>query len=111
MYDIADGWAEPADGDRTVVLCMDEFGPLNLQRHPGKSGRRWAAGTKPAAVARHIEAQFQALRYFVLDGTDHESHHASPAWSAARALTSKITVVVFRLLGGDGLVGRPSRCG
>jgi hypothetical protein len=34
------GKAEPGDGDPDVVICMDEFGPLNLQPHPGK---QWAA--------------------------------------------------------------------
>ena len=40
LYDIADGKAEPGEGDPAVVFCMDEFGPLNLQPHPG---RQWAA--------------------------------------------------------------------
>jgi transposase len=39
LYDIADGKVEPATGDPTVVICVDEFGPLNLQPHPGK---QWA---------------------------------------------------------------------
>jgi transposase len=39
LYDIADGKAEPGDRDPTVVLCMDEFGPLNLLPRPGK---QWA---------------------------------------------------------------------
>lgn len=39
LYAIADGKAEPGDGDPTIVFCMDEFGPLNLQPHPGK---QWA---------------------------------------------------------------------
>jgi transposase len=39
LYAIADGTVEPGDGDPTVVFCMDEFGPLNLQPHPGK---QWA---------------------------------------------------------------------
>ena len=43
LYAIADGKKPPAEGDPTVVICMDEFGPLNLQPHPG---RHWA----PAAV-------------------------------------------------------------
>ena len=30
LYDIADGKAKPKKGDPTVVICMDEFGPLNL---------------------------------------------------------------------------------
>ena len=43
LYAIADGKTAPAPGDPTVVICMDEFGPLNLQPHPG---RQWA----PAAT-------------------------------------------------------------
>ena len=45
LYAIADGTAEAGPDDPTVVICMDEFGPLNLQPHPG---RQWA----PAAVGR-----------------------------------------------------------
>lgn len=48
LYAIADGRAEPADGDPSVVICMDEFGPLNLQPHPG---RQWAA-----VGGRHADA-------------------------------------------------------
>ncbi|MEX1037408.1 MAG: IS630 family transposase [Acidimicrobiia bacterium] len=44
LYDIADGKTEPGPGDPTVVICMDEFGPLNLLPRPG---RQWApAATK-----------------------------------------------------------------
>jgi transposase len=39
LYDIADGTVEPGKGDPTVVLSMDEFGPLNLLPRPGK---QWA---------------------------------------------------------------------
>jgi transposase len=39
LYDLADGTAQPNPGDPSVVICMDEFGPLNLQPHPG---RQWA---------------------------------------------------------------------
>jgi transposase len=39
LYDIADGKAQPGEGDPTVVICMDEFGPLNLLPRPG---RQWA---------------------------------------------------------------------
>jgi transposase len=39
LYDIADGKAKPKRGDPTVVICMDEFGPLNLLPRPGKA---WA---------------------------------------------------------------------
>ena len=43
LYDIADGKAKPKKSDPIVVICMDEFGPLNLLPRPGK---QWA----PAAV-------------------------------------------------------------
>ncbi len=175
LYAIADGLTEPAEGDPTVVICVDEFGPLNLQPHPGRQWAPVAAGkadspsprrrrrratykrpngvrhllaaydlstdklyghvkarkgrTEFVAFLRYvrtlyppevrlgivldnfsphlmakrdqrvrefveannvelafvpfyaswlnrIEAQFQALRYFALDGTDHESHEA-----------------------------------
>jgi len=39
LYEIADGKAKPKKGDPTVVICMDEFGPLNLLPRPGK---QWA---------------------------------------------------------------------
>ena len=39
LYGIAEGHRRPGPGDPTVVICLDEFGPLNLQPHPG---RQWA---------------------------------------------------------------------
>ncbi|MGW2524195.1 IS630 family transposase [Streptomyces sp. NPDC001617] len=36
---IADDEVIPEDGEPEVVFCLDEFGPLNLQPHPG---RQWA---------------------------------------------------------------------
>lgn len=39
LYDMADGKAARGEGDPTVVICMDEFGPLNLLPRPGK---QWA---------------------------------------------------------------------
>ena len=44
LYDIADGKAIAGPGDPTVVICVDEFGPLNLQPHPGKQWAPVAAG-------------------------------------------------------------------
>jgi transposase len=44
LYAIADGKAEPGPGDPTVVICMDEFGPLNPMPHPGKQWAPVAAG-------------------------------------------------------------------
>jgi transposase len=45
LYAIADGKAEPGPEDPPVVICVDEFGPLNLMPHPG---RQWA----PAAAGK-----------------------------------------------------------
>ncbi|MEV7734666.1 helix-turn-helix domain-containing protein [Streptomyces sp. NPDC088921] len=39
LYAIADGEVIPEDGEPEVIFCLDEFGPLNLQTHPG---RQWA---------------------------------------------------------------------
>jgi len=44
LYAIADGKADAGPGDPTVVFCMDEFGPLNLQPHPGKQWAPTVAG-------------------------------------------------------------------
>jgi transposase len=50
LYDIADGKEVPGEGDPTVVICMDEFGPLNLLPRPGK---QWA----PRAVKSESTSQ------------------------------------------------------
>lgn len=39
LYAIADGEIAPEPGEPEVIFCVDEFGPLNLQPHPG---RQWA---------------------------------------------------------------------
>ncbi|MDL4777636.1 hypothetical protein [Actinomadura xylanilytica] len=36
LYAIADGEVIPEPGEPTVVICLDEFGPLNLMPHPGR---------------------------------------------------------------------------
>ncbi|WP_344954061.1 hypothetical protein [Actinomadura miaoliensis] len=75
LYAIADGEVMPEEGEPEVVFCLDEFGPLNLQPHPGRQwaergGRHKDPGCNSSWLNR-IEAQFTALRYFTLDGTDH----------------------------------------
>src|SRR5829696_5630841 len=52
LYAIADGKAKPGKGDPTVIFCMDEFGPLNLQPHPGKQWAPIAAGNGDNAAPR-----------------------------------------------------------
>jgi transposase len=44
LYAIADGTVEAGEDDPTVIICVDEFGPLNLQPHPGKQWAPTAAG-------------------------------------------------------------------
>jgi transposase len=39
LYAIADGNEVPGEDDPSAVICFDEFGPLNLQPHPG---HQWA---------------------------------------------------------------------
>ena len=55
LYDIADGKAKPKRGDPDVVICMDEFGPLNLLPRPGK---QWA----PVAVQGEIGTKARRRR-------------------------------------------------
>ena len=52
LYDIADGTTRPGRDDPAVVFCMDEFGPLNLQPHPGKQWAPVAAGKGDTTAPR-----------------------------------------------------------
>jgi transposase len=53
LYAIADGTTAPAPRDPTVIFCLDEFGPLNLQPRPGQHWAPIAAGPgEPAAPGR-----------------------------------------------------------
>jgi hypothetical protein len=45
-----DGTRDVEPGDPEVVICLDEFGPLNLQPHPAASGPA-AAGADPSRAA------------------------------------------------------------
>src|SRR5437016_6284699 len=53
LYAIADREVAPGPGDPEVVICVDEFGPRNLQPRPG---RQWAAiggkGKEPGRAPR-----------------------------------------------------------
>jgi hypothetical protein len=67
LYGLMDGTTDVLDGDPEVVICIDEFGPLNLQPHPGRQWttragggprprrRRRATYTRPHGV-RHLLA-------------------------------------------------------
>jgi hypothetical protein len=47
LYAVADGEVEPREGEPEVVICLDEFGPLNLQPRPG---RQWTAINGPTLL-------------------------------------------------------------
>jgi transposase len=94
LYAIADREITPADRDPAVVFCADEFGPLNLQPHPG---RQWAAvsgkGKEPGRAPRPrmratctrtagVRHLFAALEL----GEDKLSGHIKPRKTRARFL-------------------------
>ncbi len=66
---------------RIAIIC-DNFSPHLTTRKDKRVGQ-WAAANNAeiaytptnASWLNRIEAQFTALRYFALDGTDHASHH------------------------------------
>jgi transposase len=43
LYEIADAKRDPGPGEASEVICLDEFGPLNLQPRPG---RQWASRSR-----------------------------------------------------------------
>ena len=48
LYGLMDGTCDVEPGDPEVVVCLDEFGPLNLQPHPGRQwARRGGGGPVP----------------------------------------------------------------
>ena len=65
-----------------IAIVIDNFSP-HLSTNKDQRVGRWATANNVelaytphyASWLNRIEAQFQALRYFALDGTDHASHH------------------------------------
>src|SRR6202041_1190083 len=70
---------------RIAIIC-DNFSPHLTTRRDGRVGA-WAAANNVefaytptnSSWLNRIEAQFTALRYFALDGTDHASHKEQPS--------------------------------
>jgi transposase len=64
LYGLMDGTDDVQPGDPDVVICTDEFGPLNLQPHPG---RPWAArgggGPRPRRRRRATYTRPPGVRY------------------------------------------------
>jgi DDE superfamily endonuclease len=69
--------------DVRIAIVLDNFSPHLSTKKDQRVGD-WAAANNVelayvpfyASWLNRIEAQFTALRYFTLNGTDHESHHA-----------------------------------
>jgi len=96
-YAIADREVSPGPGDPEVIFRLDEFGPLNLQPHPG---RQWAAiggkgketGRAPrrrlratytrTAGVRHLLAAYE-LGEDCCTGTSSPARPAPGSWSSA----------------------------
>jgi len=83
----------------------------NLSVHTGPKVRQWAADNNVelafvpfyASWLNRIEAQFKALRYFCLDGTDHPDHATQArlirryiAWRNAHVEDAALRRVVHR---------------
>ena len=68
LYDLADGKAQPGEGDPTVVICMDEFGPLNLLPRPGK---QWAPAATKATKGDSPRRRRRRATYHRNDGVRH----------------------------------------
>ena len=95
LYGLMDGTCDVQAGDPDVVICVDEFGPLNLQPHPGRQWatrggggarprrRRRATYTRPHGV-RHLLAAYDLSR-------DRLYGHISPASAAASSWSSAAT--------------------
>jgi transposase len=94
LYAIADREATPAEGDPEVVFCVDEFGPLNLQPHPGRqwapvSGRNKEPGRAPRRRMRATCTRTEGVRHLFAAcelGEDKLFGHIKPRKTRGRFL-------------------------
>ena len=89
-----------------LALVLDNFSPHLTTKTDDRVGRWAAANNVELAYAptcsswlNRIEAQFTALRYFCLDGTDHPSHEAQ-AQTIRRYLAWRNRHAAHRALAG-----------
>jgi transposase len=94
LYAIADGEVTQEPGEPGVIFCVDEFGPLNLQPHPG---RQWAAvsgkgkepGREPRPRMRATYTRTEGVRHLLAAyelGEDKLFGHVKPRKTRARFL-------------------------
>jgi hypothetical protein len=96
-------------GTRIAIVC-DNFSPHLTTAKDAQVGA-WAAASNveiaytptSSSWLNRIEAQFTALRYFTLDGTDHASHHEQASmirryiiWRNNHAYDERLRQVVDR---------------
>ena len=94
---------------RIAIVC-DNFSPHLTTASDGRVGA-WAAASNieiaytptNSSWLNRVEAQFTALRYFALDGTDHASHHEQASmirryiiWRNNHAYDQRLRQVVTR---------------
>jgi len=64
LYAIAEGTAACGPDDPQVVICVDEFGPLNLQPHPGRQwAQRGGGGGRPRRRRRATYTRPHGVRH------------------------------------------------
>jgi hypothetical protein len=94
LYAVADRDVAAGEGDPEIVFCVDEFGPLNLQPHPG---RQWAAvsgkgkepGRPPRPRMRATYTRKAGVRHLLAAyelGEDKLFGHVKPRKTRARFL-------------------------
>ena len=94
LYAIADREVIPEPGEPEVIFCVDEFGPLNLQPHPGRqwaavSGKNKEPGRKPRPRRRATYTRTAGVRHLFAAyelGEDKLFGHIKPRKNRARFL-------------------------
>jgi transposase len=94
LYAIADSEVIPEPGEPQVIFCVDEFGPLNLQPHPGRqwaavSGKNKEPGRTPRPRRRATYTRTAGVRHLFAAyelGEDKLYGHIKPRKNRARFL-------------------------
>ena len=94
LYAIADGEVIPDAGEPEVIFCADEFGPLNLQPHPGRqraaiSGKNKEPGRPPRPRMRATYRRTAGVRHLPAACDLHEDKlygHVKPRKNRTRFL-------------------------
>ena len=106
----ADGFSSLYPPQTRIAIICDNFSPHLTTRKDKRVGQ-WAAASNAEIACtptnsswlNRIEAQFTALRYFALDGTDHATHHQQASmirryiiWRNNHAYNERLRQVVAR---------------